>query len=124
MFSKSKMVKVIKIDQKTNILCTCLSTYLLFFRVILDGIIRSASDILQEFLNLLEERQTARAMSKNNLQVMYTEVPTVHKPLFRRLVSDGMNPIVEDKLLYMKENLIKISKHRAMKMVCVHIDST
>ena len=90
----------------------------------MDGIIRSASDILQEFLNLLEERQTARAMSKNNLQVMYTEVPTVHKPLFRRLVSDGMNPIVEDKLLYMKENLIKISKHRAMKMVCVHFDST
>ena len=89
------------------------------FSVVLDGIIRSASDMLQEFLNLLEERQTARNLSKNNVQAMYAEIPAVHKPLFRRLVSDGMNPNVEDKLLYMKDNLIKISKHRAMKMVSV-----
>ena len=75
--------------------------------------------MLQEFLNLLEERQTARNLSKNNVQAMYAEIPAVHKPLFRRLVSDGMNPNVEDKLLYMKDNLIKISKHRAMKMVSV-----
>ena len=77
--------------------------------------------MLQEFLNLLEERQTARNLSKNNVQAMYAEIPAVHKPLFRRLVSDGMNPNVEDKLLYMKDNLIKISKHRAMKMVSVDL---
>ena len=48
---------------------------------------------------------------------MYAEIPDHHKQLFRRLVSDGMNPNVEDKILYMKDNLIKIAKHRAMKMV-------
>ena len=76
--------------------------------------------MLPEFLNLLEERQTARNLSKNNVQAMYAEIPVVHKHLFRRLVSDGMTPNVEDKILYMKENLIKISRHRAMKTVSIY----
>ena len=75
--------------------------------------------MLHEFLNLLEERQTARNLSKNNVQAMYAEIPAAHKPLFRRLVSDGMAPNVEDKLLFMKDNLIKISKHKAMKIVSI-----
>ena len=48
---------------------------------------------------------------------MYAEIPSNFKPLFKRLVSDGMTPNVEDKLLFMKDNLIKISKHRAMKII-------
>ena len=83
----------------------------------MNGILKSQIDYLQEFLNVLEERQTARKSSKSNQQAMYAEIPDHHKQLFRRLVSDGMNPTVEDKLLYMKDNLIKIAKHRAMKMV-------
>ena len=84
-------------------------------RPVLDGVIKTPNDVLQEFLNLLEERQTARSMSKTNIQVLYSEMPPNIKPLFRRLASEGMVPNVEDKLLFMKENLIKISKHRAMK---------
>ena len=91
--------------------------YFFFKRLILNGILKSQIDYLQEFLNVLEERQTARKSSKSNQQAMYAEIPDHHKQLFRRLVSDGMNPTVEDKLLYMKDNLIKIAKHRAMKMV-------
>ena len=83
----------------------------------MNGILKSQIDYLQEFLNVLEERQTARKSSKSNQQAMYADIPDHHKQLFRRLVSDGMNPTVEDKLLYMKDNLIKIAKHRAMKMV-------
>ena len=63
-------------------------------------------------MNLLEERHTARLMSKTNIQV---EMPNNIKPLFRRLASEGMVPSVEDKLLSMKDNLIKITRHRAMK---------
>ena len=66
----------------------------------------------QEFMNLLEERHTARLMSKTNIQV---EMPNNIKPLFRRLASEGMVPSVEDKLLSMKDNLVKITRHRAMK---------
>ena len=68
-------------------------------------------------MNLLEERQTARTMSKANMKITYSEIPRSFQPLFRRLSSDGLNPTVEDKLLHMKDNLIKISKHRAMKVV-------
>lgn len=86
-------------------------------RCVLDGVIRTQFEILTEFLNMLEERQTARTMSKTNIQVLYSEMAPTIKPLFRRLASDGMVPAVEDKLLYMKDNLMKISKHRAMKVV-------
>ena len=63
-------------------------------------------------MNFLEERHTARLMSKTNIQV---EMPNNIKPLFRRLASEGMVPSVEDKLLSMKDNLVKITRHRAMK---------
>ena len=76
------------------------------------------TDVLNEFMNLIEERQTARSIPKTNIQVMYNEMSSSVKPLFRRLASDGMVPSVEDKLLHMKENLLKISKHRsAMKSI-------
>ena len=39
-------------------------------RQVLNGIVRTPADTLQEFLNLLEERQTARIMSKTNIQVI------------------------------------------------------
>ncbi len=84
-------------------------------RCVLDAIVRTPIDVLNEFMNLIEERQTARSISKTNVQVMYNEMSSSVKPLFRRLASDGMVPNVEDKLLYMKDNLLKISKHRAMK---------
>jgi hypothetical protein len=84
-------------------------------RPVMDGIVKTLADTLQEFMNLLEERQTARTMSKTNIQVLYSEMPPNIKPLFRRLASDGMVPSVEDKLLYMKDNLVKVSRHRALK---------
>ena len=107
------------LNKKTWPFFTCSNQlyYFFFKRLILNGILKSQIDYLQEFLNVLEERQTARKSSKSNQQAMYAEIPDHHKQLFRRLVSDGMNPTVEDKLLYMKDNLIKIAKHRAMKMV-------
>ncbi len=105
-------------------------------RPVLDGVIKTQADVLIEFMNLIEvsikstlslcsmspfcilfrlqERQTARTMSKTNLSVAYGEMPPNIKPLFRRLASDGMLPNVEDKLLTMKDNLIKISHHRSL----------
>ena len=54
-------------------------------------------------------------MSKTNIQVLYSEMPPNIKPLFRRLASEGMVPNVEDKLLHMKDNLIKISRYESKK---------
>ena len=106
--------------ENMNFTCSNQLCHFFFKRLILNGILKSQIDYLQEFLNVLEERQTARKSSKSNQQAMYAEIPDHHKQLFRRLVSDGMNPTVEDKLLYMKDNLIKIAKHRAMKMVSLY----
>lgn len=82
-------------------------------RLVFEDVIKTQADTLSDILDLLEERQTARHMSKTNLQVLYSEMPGHIKPLFRRLSSEGMTPSVEDKLLHMKDNLIKISRHKS-----------
>ncbi len=106
---------VVQMDQAVLILANVESP---IPRIILDGVVKTQPEILSEFLNILEERQTARrSMAKVNssqIQVLYAEIPQHVKPLFRRLASDGMTSTVEDKLLFMKENLVKISKHRCL----------
>ena len=64
------------------------------------------------FLNMLKTRQASRSVSRMNSTANYQDMDPKMKSIFKRLASEGMLPSVEDKLLYLEENLVKISRNR------------
>ena len=73
----------------------------------------------RSLLDVLEERQTARKLarvtgSSGSHQPVYPEMNNQLKQLFGRLADAGMLPAVEDKVLALRDYILKVSK--AMKV--------
>ncbi len=67
----------------------------------------------ETFFAILEERQTRRSVSRSNQSVQqYSELSGAMQQMYRRLQADGMSSAVEDKLMLMKDNMIKTARNR------------
>ena len=67
-------------------------------------------DTLAELLEHLKERNKARA---NNAVRQYPHEPAAISQIFKRLVSEGMGRDVEDKVLLLKDHILKSAKQRS-----------
>ena len=95
---------------------------------------------METFFAILEERQTRRTVSRANAGVQHYYPPSVSaaaaasdgmsgalQQMYRRLAADGMSADVEDRLLLMKDNLLKTARNRqtykreAESMECVDL---
>ncbi|XP_044003488.1 phosphoinositide 3-kinase regulatory subunit 4 isoform X2 [Aphidius gifuensis] len=80
-------------------------------RIIYDSIIKYHD--IDELYFVLEERKLARTKATSGSTVVqYSETSLSLKNLFRRLISESMNDIIEEQLLSMKQHLIKINKYK------------
>ena len=94
---------------------------------------------VETFFAILEERQTRRTVSRANAGVQHYYPPSVSagaasdgmsgalQQMYRRLAADGMSADVEDRLMLMKDNLLKTARNRqtykreAESMECVDL---
>lgn len=79
-------------------------------RAVYDGIVRS--NHIVGLLDYLRDRQLVRAIARSGHPPNYGEIDSVVRMLHRRLVSEGMTDLEEDKLVLMNDCLLKIYKSR------------
>ena len=81
-------------------------------RPVLDQLLRSPD--CAAILHLLEERQIQRRLVKMNpaQPPVYPEISPQLQPVFRRLAEAGMLPAVEDKILALRDYIVKVSRFR------------
>ncbi len=80
-------------------------------RSIYDYIVRSQQ--IQKLFETLQDRQLLRNICRPGHQTNYGEMEESLAPVFRKLTSQGMTTQDEDKLLAMKDFILKIHKARA-----------
>ncbi|XP_077510845.1 vacuolar protein sorting 15 isoform X2 [Amblyomma americanum] len=69
-------------------------------------------EALPYLLENLRNRQVMRTIVRAGHQPAYTTVDHLLKSVYRRLQSDGVTEAMEDKIVVMKEHLLKISKYK------------
>jgi hypothetical protein len=80
-------------------------------RPLYEDVIKCAE--VETFFSILEERQTRRTVSRTNQSVQqYSDMSVAMQHMYRRLQADGMSSTVEDKLMLMKDNLLKTARNR------------
>ncbi|CAB4056384.1 PIK3R4 [Lepeophtheirus salmonis] len=80
-------------------------------RNVFDGIIMSPD--IEKLFKVLENRKTSRSSAiKSPQNISYPDMEVKLKLLFKRLISDGMSSSTENKILYMKENIMKLSRNK------------
>ncbi|KAK2148717.1 hypothetical protein LSH36_486g02011 [Paralvinella palmiformis] len=80
-------------------------------RPIYDYILRSQQ--IDQIFEVLQDRQLIRSICRPGHQPNYGEPDETLAPLFRKLTSQGLTAVDEDKLLTMKDFMLKIHKVRA-----------
>ncbi|EEB17192.1 Phosphoinositide 3-kinase regulatory subunit, putative [Pediculus humanus corporis] len=86
----------------------------LILNALLDPVPREVFDTvlkcqdIEILLHTLQERQKARNLVKAGHVPQYISIPSI----FRRLISEGMNDLVEDQLISMGKHLLKMHKHK------------
>ncbi|KAK6633048.1 hypothetical protein RUM43_012791 [Polyplax serrata] len=92
----------------------------LILNALIDPVPRDVYDIvlkcqdIEILLHTLNERQKSRNLVKAGHVPQYISIPLTIKTVFRRLISEGMNDLVEDQLISMGKHLLKMHKHKAI----------
>ncbi|CAD7085003.1 unnamed protein product [Hermetia illucens] len=82
-------------------------------RNIFDSIVRFPN--VPQFIKYLEKQKEARALASHDQLPLCEDMDTALRNLIRRLTSDGMNELIENQLLSMKNHLIKLSKYKSQE---------
>ncbi|EEC06819.1 phosphoinositide 3-kinase regulatory subunit, putative [Ixodes scapularis] len=98
---------VIEVDKEVVVLS---SVHEPLPRIMFDYLIKLPN--LPNLLESLRDRQVLRSIVRAGHPPSYSEMDHTLKSVYRRLQSDGMTESMEDKILAMKEHLLKIQKYK------------
>lgn len=100
--------QIIQVDQEV-VLLDAVKTPL--SRVMFDYLVKLPN--LPMLLESLRDRQVLRSIIRSGHQLAYGDMDEGLKSVYRRLQSDGLTEVIEDKILSMKDHLLKIHKAKS-----------
>lgn len=80
-------------------------------------------EALPYLLESLRNRQVMRSIVRAGHQPAYTDTDNLLKSVYRRLQSDGVTEAMEDRIMAMKEHLIKINKYKRSAAESENVDA-
>ncbi|XP_022255692.1 phosphoinositide 3-kinase regulatory subunit 4-like [Limulus polyphemus] len=103
--------QIIQVDQEV-VLLDAVKTPV--SRVMFDYLVKLPN--LPMLLESLRDRQILRSIIRSGHQLAYGDMDDGLKSVYRRLQSDGLTEVIEDKILAMKDHLLKIHKAKSSLM--------